>query len=81
MKLIEVTSSKDVFSQEFTAGLANLREYSRRVQMQYAEIRRPRTVMKPVQECTIQLDYAENCACCYANDVSAVYYDTQQLIP
>ena len=74
VKFIEEISSKDVFSREFTCDLANLREHSRRVHAQYAEIRRLRTVVKLLQECTIQMDYAENYACCYVNEVSSVYY-------
>ena len=79
VKLIEMTSSNDVFFQEFTGGLTNLLEHSRRVQIQYAEIHRPRTVMKSLQECTIQLDYVANCACCYTSEVNSVYYDTQHV--
>ena len=74
VKLIEVISSKDLFSQEFTGDLAKLREHSRRVQAQYAEIRRLRTVVKLLQECIIQMYSAENYACCYVNEVSSVYY-------
>ena len=80
MELIEEISSKDVFSREFTGDLANFREHSRRVHAQYAEIRRLLTVMKLLQECTIQMDYAENNACCYVNEVSSVYYGKHQVI-
>ena len=80
VKLIEVISSKDLFSQEFTCDLANLREHSRRVQAHYAEMRRLRPVVKLLQECTIQMDYAENYACCYANEVSSVCYGKHQVI-
>ena len=49
VELIEEISSKDVFSREFTCDLANLREHSRRVHAQYADIRRLRTVVKLLQ--------------------------------
>lgn len=55
-----------MFSLEFTADLANLRVHSGRVQTQRAEIRRLRTAMKPLQECAIQIDYADNYASYYA---------------
>ena len=29
--------------------------------------------------CTIQIDYAENCSCCYVNEASAVYNDKHQV--
>ena len=80
VELIKAISSKDVFSREFTGDLANFREHSRRVHAQYAEIRRLRTVVKLLQECTIQMDYAENYACCYVNEVSSIYYGKHQVI-
>ena len=79
VKLVEAVSKKDEFIEDFKAALEVLREHSYRVTTQYTQIRLCRSEMLPLTECSIQIDYSENFACCYQNEVSAAFYDRNQI--
>ena len=76
---VKLVVQRDTFIAEFKEDLAKLRCHASRVTTQYEEIRRLRSRMVPLKECSIQMDYPENYSCCYQADISAMYYDRNQI--
>lgn len=48
---------------------------SYRVTTQYVKIRKLRSELVPLVECTKQIGYAENYSCAYQDEGGAIHYD------
>lgn len=79
VKRIQSTQTKSQFIKGFMETLHDYKDHCSRVETQYAMLRVLKQKLKPLEEATVQCDYAENRKCSYQDEISAVFYD-QNLI-
>ena len=78
-KLLDVTITKQEFIDDFLQDVPSLRQHCFRITMIGEEIRSLKHTMEPLKEATVQVDYAENWAVKYNMQISAAFYDNDQV--
>lgn len=78
-KLTRVEEKRSDFIDNLVGGMSVFREHCRRVVVQYQQLKHLQSRMMPKFEVTVQLDYAENWAVKYQDEIAAVYFDKNQI--
>ena len=78
MILIEETKSKNQFIEESCSTFTGSKEHVERVREQCKNITLLKEILKS-SEVTVQVDFAENYVCHYAEEISSVYYSKKQV--
>ena len=76
---MQIKINKKEFINTFIAAMPIFRSHCFRVTTQYQQLYHLKTVMKDEVEATVQMDYAENWACKYQDEITAVYFDKDQV--
>lgn len=79
VKMCAVEEERNVFIDHFIADMEDFRSHCRRVHVQYEQTKALMHRLAPETEATIQIDYAENWAVKYQNEITAVYFDKNQI--
>ncbi|XP_072023524.1 uncharacterized protein [Amphiura filiformis] len=76
--LKEVTEAKGSFIDKFVKEMEEFKAHVKRVKTQYEQTRLLRQNL-PDSHVTVQVDFAENYVCSYAEEVQSAYYSKQQV--
>ena len=78
-KLTRIEESRADFIHNLVGGMSVFRDHCRRVLLQYQETKHLQSQLMPKFEVTVQIDYAENWAVKYQDEIAAVYFDKNQI--
>ena len=76
--LQEDTEPKDKFIQKFLDEMIEFKMHAERVTEQYEQMRLLKQTL-PASHVTVQVDFAENYVCSYADEVQSAYYSKEQV--
>ena len=74
----EDTEPKDKFIQKFLDEMIEFKMHAERVTEQYEQMRLLKQTL-PASHVTVQVDFAENYVCSYADEVQSAYYSKEQV--
>ena len=77
-KLCDLTTTREMFIYEFLEEMPDIREHYHRISAKYEAAAHIRENIQPSVEVACQMDYSENWASKFFEEISAVYFDNAQ---
>ena len=79
MKLCDVSTTARTFRSNLMLEIEGFRQHVQTATTQYEQVRELKSNLEPLKEVTCQMDYSENWAGKYPEEITSVYFDNDQI--
>ena len=80
MKLCDVSTTARTFRSNLMLEIEGFRQHVQTATTQYEQVRELKSNLEPLKEVTCQMDYSENWAGKYPEEITSVYFDNDQIL-